>query len=92
MEGHLEEPAADALAFVEELLALASFVGEQEYVEDAPSALEEPFDALADALHCFVAAQVLAALGFHQPFVVAASAQQIVVASLVLADVGDAML
>jgi len=35
---------------------------------------------------------VLAALGFHQPFAVAASAQQIVVASLVLADVGDAML
>ena len=51
MEGHLEEPAADALEFVGELLALASFVGEQEYVEDAPSALEEPFDALADALH-----------------------------------------
>lgn len=51
MEGHLEEPAADALAFVEELLALASFVGEQAYVEDAPSALEEPFDAPGDALH-----------------------------------------
>ena len=47
MEGHLEKPAADALAFVGEFLALASFVGD---AEDAPSALEEPFDALGAAL------------------------------------------
>jgi len=34
---------------VGELLALASFVGEQPFAEDAPSALEEPFDVLAAA-------------------------------------------
>jgi len=40
-----------------------------------------------------VAAHVLVVAGFHQPFVVAVSVgQQIVVAILVLGDVGDASL